>query len=310
MRYAKRLAVIFAALLSFAACAPSYGAGENAAPAMSRNAERLAVIAGNFVAYDFARQVAGDLADVQLLLPAGTKCHGFDPSPRDILAVQNADLFVYTSHFGEPWVQSMLTSMRGDVQAVALAEHISLVAHAPDGDVIDPHIWLNLPYAVAMVEVMIEAMSVADPSNQAMYFENGRAYTHVLLELDAQFQCVMQRRARDTLVFGNRYAAAHFSARYDLHAVTVLDSCHDHADPSVQTVFAAMTAIRDGGHTVVFGIENDANHVANTLADETNTQMLVFHAAHNVSADERGMSFADIMRQNLQHVSQALTDNE
>ena len=56
---------------------------------------RLRVVATVFPAYDFARSAGGDLAEVELLLPPGAESHSYEPTPADILAVQECDLFLY-----------------------------------------------------------------------------------------------------------------------------------------------------------------------------------------------------------------------
>lgn len=73
------------ATLLCAACAPSALASE--AP--------LSIVCTIFPAYDFARQLAGDTAQVRLLLPPGSESHSYEPSPRDIIDIQQADLFLY-----------------------------------------------------------------------------------------------------------------------------------------------------------------------------------------------------------------------
>ena len=79
--------MILALLLLLSACGQS--TEEDTDP------DQLTVVATVFPAYDFARAVGGDLADVQLLLPPGTESHSYEPTPADILAVQECDLFIY-----------------------------------------------------------------------------------------------------------------------------------------------------------------------------------------------------------------------
>ncbi len=54
------------------------------------------VVTTIFPVYDFVRAVAGDSgkADITLLLRAGAEIHSYDPSPKDIIAIQEADLFI------------------------------------------------------------------------------------------------------------------------------------------------------------------------------------------------------------------------
>ena len=70
---------------------------------------RLNVVAANFPCYDFARQVLGERGDVSLLIKPGVEVHSYEPSPADILAIGNADLFVYVGGESDAWVESILS---------------------------------------------------------------------------------------------------------------------------------------------------------------------------------------------------------
>jgi zinc transport system substrate-binding protein len=69
------------------------------------------VVAANFPAYDFARQIAGDNVNVHMLLPPGAESHSFEPTPRDIIRIQNCSLFIYTGGESDVWVDRILESM-------------------------------------------------------------------------------------------------------------------------------------------------------------------------------------------------------
>lgn len=73
--------------------------------------ERLQVVATLFPLFDWARIIGGERADVNLLLPPGVEAHAFEPTPRDIVAINKADLFIYTGESMEPWVRNLLGSL-------------------------------------------------------------------------------------------------------------------------------------------------------------------------------------------------------
>ena len=83
----KKLLICMLALALLAGCAP--------ASVQEPEDGKLQIVATVFPAYDFARAAAGDLADVELLLPPGTESHSYEPTPADILKVQSCDLFLY-----------------------------------------------------------------------------------------------------------------------------------------------------------------------------------------------------------------------
>ena len=89
IRIRKGLLALFmlTAIVSLTACA---GKKE------STNEKKLTIVTTLFPDYDFARQIAGDKAEVKLLLSPGVEAHDYDPSPADIISINKADLFTYT----------------------------------------------------------------------------------------------------------------------------------------------------------------------------------------------------------------------
>ena len=85
----KNITAIFMALILLAL--PLAGCGAQEAP----EGEGLSVVATVFAPYDFARQLVGERGEVTLLLPPGSEAHSYEPTPKDIIDIQNCDLFIY-----------------------------------------------------------------------------------------------------------------------------------------------------------------------------------------------------------------------
>lgn len=73
--------------------------------------KKLNIVATIFPQYDFARQIAGDHAEITMLLKPGAESHSFEPTPQDIKKIQSADLFIYTGGENDVWVDDILSSM-------------------------------------------------------------------------------------------------------------------------------------------------------------------------------------------------------
>ena len=80
--------------------------------------EKLKIVATNFPAYDFARAVTKGEADVTMLVKPGSETHSYEPSPQDIITIQNADLFLYVGGDSDAWVDGMLKSMNKEDSSV------------------------------------------------------------------------------------------------------------------------------------------------------------------------------------------------
>jgi zinc transport system substrate-binding protein len=86
------------------------------------------VVAANFPAYDFARQIAGDKVNVYMLLPPGAESHSFEPTPKDIIRIQNCSVFIYTGGESDAWVDRILGSMdTSKMNIVRMMDAVDLV---------------------------------------------------------------------------------------------------------------------------------------------------------------------------------------
>lgn len=100
---------------------------------------RLSIVATVFPAYDFARSVVGERADVKMLLPPGMESHSYEPTPADILAVQNCDLFIYLGGESDAWVDTILSAIEPQGSILRMVDCVELLeeAHA-EGMQMDP----------------------------------------------------------------------------------------------------------------------------------------------------------------------------
>ncbi len=127
------IAIMLAAamILALAGCAQAPAApADNApqAPAAAPAAERLNVITTIFAPYDFVRQIVGDKADVTMLLPPASESHSFEPTPQDIIKIQDSDVFIYVGGESDAWVDGILESMdTSNMEVITLMDCVEVV---------------------------------------------------------------------------------------------------------------------------------------------------------------------------------------
>ena len=118
------VSLLLALTLLLAGCGPTHIKTE----AVQEDA--LDIVVTVFPAYDLARAAAGELANVTLLLPPGAESHSYEPTPADILVVQECDLFIYLGGESDTWVETILSSidLRGD--AMRMVDCVELLEEA------------------------------------------------------------------------------------------------------------------------------------------------------------------------------------
>lgn len=275
---------------------------------------KLRVVATIFPVYDFARSIAGDKAEVRMLLPPGVEPHSFEPKPEDIVRVASADLFVYTDRYMEPWAGDLLRGAGSRnvlvVEAGQGVRFLPLSAGEKEGHGhggMDPHIWLDLANAQIMVDNIAAGMAAKDPANRGFYLERAAAYKGQLAALDLKFRDGLAACGTRQFLSGGHYAFGYLAARYGLKYVAAYDVSAD-AEPTPKRIAALIGQIRSTGLKYIFYEELIAPTVADTIARETGARLLELNGIHNVAKDEldRGATFLSLMERNLANLKVGL----
>lgn len=300
------------ATLLCAACAPSALASEAS----------LSIVCTIFPAYDFARQLAGDTAQVRLLLPPGSESHSYEPSPRDIIDIQQADLFLYAGGESDHWVEEILASMGDNApRTFRLTDCVTLLAeetsasmeqeaheHGQEEAEMDEHVWTSPKNAMLIVQQLCATLCDIAPQNTQAYEGALSTYLADLKGLDAAFEETVADGKRDLIVFGDRFPFRYFAHDYHLRYDAAFPGCSEDSEPSVRTVISLVDTIRAEQIPVIFYIEFSSRKTADVLAEETGAKELLFHSCHNVSAEEldAGATYLSLMWNNVAALKEAL----
>ena len=140
-------------------------------------AEKMKVVTTFTVLADMAAQVAGEAAEVVSVTKPGAEIHGYQPTPRDIVRAQGADLILWNGLNLELWFEQFLSNLR-DVPSVTLSDGIDpipIAAGAYEGKP-NPHAWMGLENALIYIDNIARAFAENDPANAETYAANAAAY--------------------------------------------------------------------------------------------------------------------------------------
>ncbi|MFA5130405.1 MAG: zinc ABC transporter substrate-binding protein [Patescibacteria group bacterium] len=308
----KRISLLLPSLLVLIAIALIIvlNLGEHRTIVRTNAPHRIRVTTTLFPLYDMARQIAGDAADVTLLLPPGVEPHTFEPKPSDVIAINEGDVFVYTGAFMEPWAKDVVNSVSNPhlivVDASKGTTMIPAVIQNTDAPIgsLDPHIWLDFDNAKIMAKSIANAIIADDPSHADAYRLRLAAYEQTLSDLDAEYRTTIATCASKEIIYGGHYAFGYLAKRYGLTYIAAQGVSPD-AEPTAQDLARLTDQIRKDKITTIFYEELTSPKVAQTIANETNAKLLPLNAAHNVSKDQmsRGTTFSDILREDLKNLS-------
>lgn len=299
-------------------CALLSGCGAQSEP----EGEGISVVATVFAPYDFARQLVGERGEVTLLLPPGSEAHSYEPSPKDIIEIQNCDLFIYVGGVSDAWVSDVLESVGGEVRTVTLMDCVELLEeehvegmevdedeHEHEGEIeYDEHVWTSPRNAELICEKIAAALCEVDPEGAEEYGTALESYCAQLDELDAAFTEVVENGVRDTVVFGDRFPLLYFAKAYVLNYYAAWPGCADEAEPSAATVTFLIDKVKAEGIPVVFHIELSNEDMADTICNETGAKKMLFSACHNVTRAQfdAGVTYLELMWQNVDALREAL----
>lgn len=305
-RHTSRSAVLLAAMALAIAVA-----GSCARSGKTDVKGKLTVITTLFPTYDFARQIAGNTASVRILLPPGIEAHSFEPTPRDIADIRNADIFVYTGKYMEPWVEKIaIESASAGVTIVDASTGIGLLRHDDDGHHgdFDPHIWTDPLNAKIMAENIAEALAIRLPEKREAFLANLATYEAELDRLHELNTEVMKHARVRTIVYAGHFAFGYFAKRYGLDHVSPYEGYSPDAEPNPRRIASLIETIKSLRLSTVFYEEIIAPRVATVIAEQAGIDMVLLHGAHNVTPDEfaRGVTYIGIMRENIEKLKAAL----
>lgn len=290
----KKALLILMVLLLLCGCAPK-----------EAESDKIKVVATLFPQYDFAREIAGDRAEVSLLLPPGVEAHSFEVSPSDILKINGSDLFIYTSKYMEPWADKLVQE---NAEGVSVFMAASGINHEKHGGDIEPHVWTNPKNAILMAENVLRALCTVDIKNADYYTENYKAFTQKLEELDSEFEKTINEAPVKKMVFGTKFALHYFAQRYSLSHMAAFDSCGHEGEPSGKIMGDIIDTINAEGIPAVFYGEMESSKVSETIARETGVKTLLFHSCHNVTKEEfeSGETYLSLMKKNILALKEGL----
>lgn len=285
------------------------------------------IVATVFPAYDFARQIAGDDGNVTLLIPPGSEAHSYEPTPQDIIRIQNCDLLVCNGGESEAWLDEILGGMGNEIPTVVMLDCVdALTEEDKDGmqvhehhdhdhdhdehedEEYDEHVWTSPVNAQLICRAISAALCQADPAHASDYTARCVDYCAELQELDADFRGVIANVKRHTLIFADRFPVRYFVEEYGLDYFAAFPGCADDAEPSARTVAFLIDRVREEQAPAVLYIEFSNQKMADIVCEDTGCEKLLFNSCHNVTADQLrgGVTYLELMRGNLETVKEAL----
>ncbi|WP_339309658.1 metal ABC transporter substrate-binding protein [Paenibacillus sp. FSL k6-2145] len=346
MKFSKKatLGLLFSLTLIVAGCGQKSASDANTAstgtsvPVETKTA-KLNVQVSFYPMYEFTKNVAGDLAEVHTLVPAGMEPHDWEPTPQDIASIEKADVLVYNGAGMESWMDQVTGSLsNASLIQVEASKGINLLeggehdhhhedseatehdhdhdhaneatteAHDHDHGGLDPHVWLSPALAVKEVRNIEAGLAQAAPEHAEQFKQNADAYVAQLESLDQDFKAAVTDSKRKDFI--TQHAAFGYLAQeYGLQQVPIAGLSPEQ-EPSAAQMASVIDFAKEHQVKTIFFETLVSSKVSETIASEVGAKTAVLNPIEGLTEEEiaAGMDYISVMRQNLEALKLALNE--
>ena len=281
--------------------------------------DRISIVTTGFASYDFARQIAGEKAEVVMLLSPGEESHTFEPTPADVSLINDCDLFIYGGGESEKWVETIISSSESAVRSLKMMDVTTLCegehhhhndeehAHI-ESDIYDEHVWTSPENAIRICEAVFDKLVEADSINAETYSKNKNAYIADLKELSEEIKHTVEASEKNEIYIGDRFPMLYFCEEYGIEYHAAFPGCSAQVEANPTIISELIHEMKNNEADVVFKVDLSSGLVAETISEETGAEVETLYSCHVVSADDfaNGETYLSLMQKNLEVLKKAL----
>jgi zinc transport system substrate-binding protein len=256
-------------------------------------------VVASFYPYAFvAEQVGGSHIEVDNLTSPGVEPHDVELKPKQVGAVQSADLVIFQRGFQNAVDDAVdQADLPGDdVLDVAKIVHLE-EAHG------DPHTWLDPSTMVTVTRAVEKRLSEADPDHASDFAANAQRLERELTQLDTAFADGL-KTCRTRMIVTSHAAFHYLAERYRLTQVPIagLDPTNE---PTPSQLADISSLVKREGITTIFTEELVSPAIAETVATETGARTATLDPIEGLGDDTGDESYLTLMRRNLDAIRTA-----
>lgn len=294
--------------------------------------DTIHIVTSMFPMYEITKEIAGDRAEVSVMVGANEDAHHYEPSARAVASVNEADVFVYSSDEMEFWVESLLSVVENDdLIVVELGDGIDFEIHseldhededhhedehnhddvehhdhAHDHGNLDPHFWLNPVSVENQLPLIVDALRQVDEEGKDIYEKQAARFSEELLTLDQMYQAAFQSAENRSFVVQHQ-AFGHLAHQYDLEQVAI-GGLTTEVEPNPKQLAQIVTFINEQQIPVIYYQSGSSSSIAETISNETNTGVGVLYDLESLPADfqDAQRPYIEAMKENLEQLKKSI----
>lgn len=284
---------------------------------------KLKIVTTIFPEYDWVREIAGEKADITMLLNNGVDLHSYQPTVDDIVKISDCDMFLYVGGESDKWVQDALAEAVNKKMVVinlleilgdaAKEEEITEGMESEDEEYAeyDEHVWLSLRNAEIFCKEIANKLSEIDSKNAGYYLQNSTEYIEKLRNLDAKYRETAENADVKTLIFGDRFPFRYMVDDYGISYYAAFAGCGAETEASFETVIFLANKTDELGLNAIMQTESSDGAVARTVKENTiskSQKILTLDSMQSITLSdvENGVTYLSLTEKNLEVLKEAL----
>ncbi len=286
---------------------------------------KINIVTTIFPLYEWTKNIAGDKADVTLLVDNGVDLHSFQPSAEDIVKISTCDMFVYVGGESDSWVDdalkekvnkdmavvNLLELLKNDIKEEETVEGMQEEKGEEDEKEYDEHIWLSLRNARKCCDGICKELVSVDKKNKTSYESNNKDYSDKLNNLDNEYKTAVNSAKTKTVVFGDRFPFRYLADDYDIKYYAAFAGCSAETEASFKTIAFLADKVDEYKLNAIFKIETSDDKIAKTIRENTkskNQKILTLDSMQNKTAKDikNKITYLSVMKNNLNTLKEGL----
>jgi ABC-type Zn uptake system ZnuABC Zn-binding protein ZnuA len=280
------------------------------------NGDRINIVATTSFIGDVLTDIAGNQAEITVLMPPGQNPHSWEPGPANIAAIEDADL-IFVNGFGLE--EELLRILGGMKIGPVIPVSAGIEPLGNDGEDShqheegDPHVWLSPLNVLKWAENVGAVLTSADPANREYYDNAASSYMRELVALNAEIHdMVAVLKPADRRLVVDHISFEYYAREYDFKIIgNLVSSPNDQAEPSAREIAALSDLVRKENIGVLFvggtagrGMRNLAESVATESGKDLPVVELL--SGSLAPSGQRGDKYPDFIRFNTELIVEAL----
>lgn len=278
----KILLAIF--ILTFTGCTPLKGDNP-----IKEDKKTMNITASFYPLAFVSQRVGGKLVKVNQITPGGVEPHDYEPTPQDLAAISDSQVFVMHGGGVDAWANNI-------PNAVKVAQ----------SNTSDPHVWLDPVSFQEEVKIIRDTFIQTDPENKAKYMLNAAGLINDLKGLDQEYKDGL-KECKIKQIITSHDAFGHMAKRYGFESLAIAGLSPDE-EPSPKRLAELSDLAKKNSIKYIFFETLVSPKLADTIAKEIGAKSLILNPIEGITKEEaaKAKDYLILMQENLKNLRIAM----